>query len=501
MTRTPQISPIEGGGSLMLAWRAAQRHVVVIGGGAVAAGRVRLALDADAKVTLVAPTLGAELRRRHEQAQFQWVDRSFVPADVDDADMVMTAIDDEAMSADIAQLCRARRIPVNVADVPDLCDFWFTSVYRDGPLQISVSSNGCGPAISSRLTRDIAAGLPDGIGEAIERFGRLRQAVRHVDPAPEASAQRMGWLGAVGREFSYADLRGIDDRAIESLVQMYQRRQAPDPDRATHREVAAPARPLRSSAVEHPGAAPARGVVTLVGAGPGDPTLLTIAGRDALMHADLVVADRLIAPAILDLVQGELRIARKLPGRSASAQAELEGWVIEGALRGQSVVRLKQGDPFIFGRASEELESFEGAGLAVSIIPGISSALAGPLVAGIPLTERGIADRFRVMTGQGANGKSIEVPAFDPDESLVLLMAVGRAPMWVEGLLAAGHPVDEPVAIIASATQPQQRIVRTTVARLAATIEHDEIKPPAIIVIGAVCRERASAALPQAKAG
>jgi len=472
MTRITDISPVRPGASLMIAWRLNGQKALVVGGGSVATGRVAKLLDSGAQVTVVAPALSPQLRKQLETGLFIWKKRAFLKTDVDGMAMVLSAVDDPETSNEVAQSCRAQNIPVNVADVPALCNFWFPSVHREGPIQISVLSNGKGPSISARLRRELARSIPAQASLAIERFGKLRIAIRAADPAPESSARRMSWLKAIGTHWSYPDLSDLSPGRIEELVQRYLAGEE------------APHEPQSRCA----SARPDQGEVVVVGAGPGDPGLLTVHAREALDQADVVIADRLIPHAILDLVQGELRVARKYPGRSGAAQSELQRWVMEAAFEGKNVVRLKSGDPFVFGRTSEEIQSYESMNLSVRILPGISSALAAPLQAGIPTTLRGIADRFTVLTGQGADGAHVRVPDFDPKSTLILLMAVGRAESMSQNMMNRGYPVDLPVAIIERASQPDERVLLTSLERLADTIRRENTCAPAVIVIGEVVR-------------
>ncbi|GJC78672.1 putative pectin lyase C [Colletotrichum liriopes] len=186
---------VQGGGSLILAWRIKDKRVLVVGGGEVAAGRILNCLDADAKVTVVCPASGLnpEVAHRVERAQVTHVDRLFEPSDLDGADMVLVAIDDPAASTTIWKLCKERRIPANIADVPPECDFYFGSVHRDGPLQIMVSTNGKGPRLAAIIRRQIAKSLPKNAGNAIEAIGTLRAKLRKIAPNPEESPKRMGW--------------------------------------------------------------------------------------------------------------------------------------------------------------------------------------------------------------------------------------------------------------------------------------------------------------------
>ena len=476
MSRSITISPIEGGASLMVAWRLEHKRVLVVGGGKVAAGRVRLALEADAHVTVVAPELGVELRRRLEAGELHWEVGPFEAPDLDGHHMVLVAIDDAEESARIAREARRRHIPVNVADVPELCDFWFNSVFRDGPLQVAVSTGGQGPSIAARLVREIGASIPREVGRGITRFGALRARVRATDPGAEASPRRMRWLAEIGRTWPYERLAALADEQIDALVRVYHSGKSPTDE-------------VRSSS---PQLAPGR--IRLVGAGPGAPGLLTVDARAALESADLVIADQLIAPEILELVKGELRIANKHPGRSTMAQREIETWAIEAAKAGLEVVRLKQGDPFVYGRAPEELTAFAEAGIETEVLAGISSVTAAPLSANIPLTHREVADRFLVITGQGAEGRWIDLPAYHEKTTLVLLMAVSRAGEIAEQLMALGHPRDEPVAIIERATQPDQRTTRTRLDELESSIRSGGVLSPAVIVIGRVVEASAAVA-------
>jgi uroporphyrin-III C-methyltransferase len=483
MARVPDVAPSEGGGSLMVAWRLDGRSVLVVGGGKVAAGRVKLALDASARVHVVAPTLGAELRPRLARGEIVWTADGFQEQHLEGVDLVLSCLDDLDESATIAALARARRIPVNCADHPPLCDFWFASVHRDGPLQIALSTNGQGPALGSRLVRELVESLPPGLGGALAAFGRLRQRVREITPGPDAGPRRMTWLADLARRWSWEDLASLDDDVIDALGTTYAAG-LPAPEGRP--------RPM----------VPARtGRVRLVGAGPGDPGLLTVAAREALETADLVLADRLVSPEILDLVRGELRIARKLPGRAQEAQDELDAWTIEAAKAGRDVVRLKCGDPFVFGRGGEELVALAAHGLDAEVVPGVSAALSAPVLAGIPTTMRGHADRILVLTATGRELARPAPPAFDDATTYVFLMGVHRLDALVADLLGAGFPPSWPAAIVESASRPGQRTVRAPLAALAARAAEQGVAAPATVVVGRVVDALASAAAPLAAVG
>ena len=220
---------VVGGASLMVAWRLAGRTVLVVGGGAVAAGRVRQALEADAAVVVVAPALGPELAARHARGELAWRPRPFAPADLDGADLVLACLDDPALSAELAREARARRLPINCADQPERCDFWFTSQHREGPLQLALSTGGAGPGLGARLLRELAAALPPEAAPALARFTALRARVRAQSPGPRDSPRRMAWLTALARRWPWPALAALDDDALDALTADYLAGAAPAP--------------------------------------------------------------------------------------------------------------------------------------------------------------------------------------------------------------------------------------------------------------------------------
>jgi uroporphyrin-III C-methyltransferase len=232
------------------------------------------------------------------------------------------------------------------------------------------------------------------------------------------------------------------------------------------------------------------GRVLLVGAGPGDPKLITVRGAEVLAGADVVVYDRLVAPGLLDLAPpaAERVYVGKEPGRAAMPQAEIEALLVERSLTGSTVVRLKGGDPFVFGRGGEEVLACARAGVPCEVVPGISSAVAAPALAGIPVTHRGIARSFAVVTASTAHGD--EAPDLGAlaaaVDTLVILMAVGKLDEVCGALVAAGRPLDEPAAIVQWAGTPEQRVVLGTLGDLPGRARAATIGPPATLVVGSV---------------
>ncbi|KAJ5722758.1 hypothetical protein N7488_000793 [Penicillium malachiteum] len=221
MSKFPEV---QGGGSLIVAWQIRNKHVLVVGGGEVAAGRILHALNADARVTVVSPSIGLneEVAYRVAENQVTHVDRNFEPSDLDNADMVLCAIDDPEASTQVWKLCKEKRIPANIADVPPECDFYFGSMHRDGPLQVMVSTNGNGPKLASLVRKKIAETLPSNMGAAIENVGKLRKKLRDVAPNQEEGPKRMKWMSAVCESWSLDDLVQMTEQDMDGLLSHYQ---------------------------------------------------------------------------------------------------------------------------------------------------------------------------------------------------------------------------------------------------------------------------------------
>ncbi|POR39049.1 Siroheme biosynthesis protein met8 [Tolypocladium paradoxum] len=225
----PEVQP---GGSLILAWQVKDKNVLVVGGGEVAAGRILNCLNADAKVTVVCPTSGLneEVAYRVSENQVAHVDRVFEPSDLDGADMVLVAVDDAAASTAVWKLCKEKKIPANIADVPPECDFYFGSVHRDGPLQIMVSTNGKGPRLAAAIRRFIASQLPKNAGNAIESIGELRTKLRKVAPKPEDGPKRMRWMSKVSDTYKWEEMCTFTEEDMDNLLLFYPPNKVPSMD-------------------------------------------------------------------------------------------------------------------------------------------------------------------------------------------------------------------------------------------------------------------------------
>ncbi|KAF9961806.1 hypothetical protein BGZ72_001722 [Mortierella alpina] len=558
------IDPIRPGASLILAWQIKQKHVVIIGGGFVAAGRLVNVLEADARVTVICPE-NEELSEMVEQhledhaETTRLVRRPFQDSDLttrfgehkldapdknadtttttthnnnnnnnsssigheDDSpavDMVLSAIDDIPLSTHIYHLSKKLRIPVNIADVPPQCDFYFCSTHRDRSLQVAVSTSGKGPKLANLVRRHIAEHLPHRVGEAIDQVGILRAKLRTLAPGPEVGPKRMQWMSRVCEQWKMEDLATLDEKAMQIVLDgfkdniVYSHEQVLDKLKTTSSspDQVGPSQGNSNKAddanIDLSSNKSAR--LILVGAGPGDPELLTLKAARLLASADLVVADRLIPMEVIDLAKGEVRIAPKkrtvlpieqqqpqqsdqesLPTTITSdfIQDQLNDWCLQGLKEGKTVVRLKQGDPFIFGRGAEEILFFREHGFEAEVVPGISSALSAPLAANIPLTHRGSADQVVITTAQAKGGVLPDnFPTYDAKKTVVILMGVGKAQEISELMRSAelGWPANVPVVIVENAHCVNERAMDATLETLAQVVEEQKAVPPSVFVVG-----------------
>ncbi|KAH9929786.1 uroporphyrin-III C-methyltransferase [Fomitopsis serialis] len=523
-----------GGASLLLSFKLKKHVVVIVGSNTLAASRAFAALEADSTVVVVAnaglDSACEELRWRADKGQLSIVDLNRLPCSVERAvdrdaqalddylgslgQVRLVCVTDTLLSGDagirrtrtsaqlIAHACRLRNIPLNVTDMPDLCDFSFLSTHRfqdheagtPSSLQVGVTTNGQGCRLASRLRRDIVAALPKEVGGAVANVAQLRidaelneeagpstpnlpVAQRCADEtAGERARRRMKWVAQVSEYWPIPKLAKMTSEDMAGVL---------DGQNSL----------LTNSTVS----TVARGRIFLVGSGPGHPSLLTVATRDALTkHADLVLSDKLVPAAVLAIIPShvEVRIARKFPGNADYGQAELMEAAIDAARRGLTVVRLKQGDPSVYGRAGEEILYFRERGFEPIVVPGVSSVLAGPTFAGIPVTQRGAAESFIVCTGVGRGGKQVQLPGYVRSRTLVILMGVARLQEMLDTLLAeSGEPATRrdgvafpactPMAIVERASMPDQRVTLSTIRDIAAALESGgEQRPPGMIVVG-----------------
>jgi uroporphyrin-III C-methyltransferase/precorrin-2 dehydrogenase/sirohydrochlorin ferrochelatase len=425
----------------------AGRDVLLVGGGAMAATRVVQLAEAGARVTVVAPEVRDEVARRAAVVHR----RPFAASDLDGAWLAIAAATPDVNAA-VAAAAEERRILVNAVDDPERATAYTAGVVRRGDATVAVSTGGRAPAVAGLLREAIDAMLP----EELDRW---------VDVA---EAERPRWKRAG------VPMTARRPLLLQRLNELYAERAARN--------------------------TPRRGFVSLVGAGPGDPGLLTRAGADRLARADVVFYDALVDERVLELAPKAQRFfVGKRAGNASVSQRAIERLLVRAARRGRRVVRLKCGDPFVFGRGGEECDALAAAGIPFEVIPGVSSAISAPALAGIPVTHRGLSTGFAVVAGHAGSASGALLDAITPGAmTLVVLMGVAQRARTADHLLTRGWAAETPAAIVLGASAPGAFTWRGTLGGIgAAELPADRLHLPGILVVGAVAALDHSGAAPE----
>lgn len=479
-----------------------ERHLVVGNHCNIVRLRIAAVLDAGAHPILLlqneSPELPHLLQELVQQQKLTHINEKYHPdhlrvlgrPEVDGVvDRVFVALDADSVSLkqEISAHCRRLRVPVNVTDSPELCSFTLLLTHTAGDFQMGVTTSGKGCKLAARIKRDLVAALPSNIADICKTVGELRSQIQHMDGeigahdddavtgasfnalVPEfgvlkeqQATQRARWLSQIVEYYPLAKLASI---SIDDLKHTYQAQVAAE------------------------GAQ--KGSIALVGAGPGSVEMLTLGALQAIHSADLVLADKLVPAQVLGVIpkkRTRLFIARKFPGNAERAQEELLSLGLEALKRGENVVRLKQGDPYIFGRGGEEHLFFTRHGFPPRVLPGITSALAAPVYSSIPATHREVADQVLICTGTGRRGAVPNLPGFVSLRTTVFLMALHRVVELIPLLVQKGWPPALPVAIVERASCPDQRVVRTTLEKVPAAVEACGSRPPGLLIAGYACK-------------
>ena len=433
-------------------------RIAVFGDGDEAARKLRLLVSSEAELILIGgfddPALAAEFYGR-----VVVLPRAEMRAGLQGARLAIIAETDPAHRAEALAAVRAAGIPVNVVDQPEDCDFTVPSILDRGEIVAAIGSGGSAPVLAKSIRARLEALVPQRAGDLAALSRSLRPFV--TSAIPDKTARRRFWERALAGPAAEAAYAGDLDRA-ETLL-----------------------RADASAGVS------ARGVVHIVGAGPGDPELLTLKALRLIQEADVVYYDRLVGPEILTLIR---RDADRVPvgkskGDHSVPQPEIHARLVASAREGLRVVRLKGGDPFIFGRGGEELEAVRAEGIEAHVVPGISSALGCAASAGVPLTHRDHAQTLTLVTGHAKAGgvPDLDWPALArPGQTVVVFMGVDTAPQIAERLMAAGRSPKTPVAVIENGTRADELRVFGTLAELPFLIEEEGIRGPALLIIGEV---------------
>jgi len=436
------------------------RPALIVGGGEAAARKLRLLHKAGAVISVVARHPIAEI----ETSGARIIRRGFVTGDLRGQTIVLAASEDEALDDRVAEAARAANIPCNVLDSASASSFVVPAIIERDPVVIAISSGGTAPVLARRLREAIERLLPARIG-ALARFADgFRGAIKGL--LPDALARRRFWERFFDSAIAEAILAGDETRAREGMLTLVNRKAANDS--------------LRS------------GIVHLVGAGPGSPDLLTVRAVQVMQRADVVVYDRLVGPQILDQARrdAERIYVGKAAGHHSLPQAEINALLASLAGQGKRVVRLKGGDPFIFGRGGEELDYLRKCNIAVEVVPGITAALGCAASVGLSLTHRDHAQALTLVTAEGRDGEpEIDWSALaKPNQTLAIYMGVGAAGRIAQRLIASGLAPTTPVAVVENGTLPDQRGVVGRLGGLRSLIRESGIAGPAIIFVGEVAR-------------
>ena len=432
------------------------RDCLLVGGGDVAERKARLLLDAGARLTVNARDYVPQFHVWADAGMLTLAIGDFQPALLDTCWLAIAATDDDAVNQRVSDEAEARRIFCNVVDAPKAASFIMPSIIDRSPLMVAVSSGGTSPVLARLLREKLEAVLPQHLGQVALYAGQLRARVKQQ-------------FATMGERRRFWEKLFMNDRLAQSLAN--QDKQA----------IAETTEHLLNTPLDH------RGEVVLVGAGPGDAGLLTLKGLQQIQPADVVVYDRLVSDDIMDLVRRDAdRIfVGKRAGYHCVPQDEINQILLREAQQGKRVVRLKGGDPFIFGRGGEELETLCDAGIPFSVVPGITAASGCSAYSGIPLTHRDYAQSVRLVTGHLKTGGELDWENLAAEkQTLVFYMGLNQAATIQQKLIEHGMQADMPVAIVENGTAITQRVIDGQLTQLGELAQ--QMASPALIIVGRV---------------
>lgn len=428
------------------------RLVLVVGGGAIAAGKIPGLLQAQARVRVVAPQINPEISAWLRDGEIEWVAKEFAPSDLEAVHLVIAATSLPTVNAAVFQEAESRGIFCNAVDDIANCHFYYGSIVQRGDLQIAISTNGKCPALAQRMRKELEQQYPPEYAGWLDSLGEAREQLRASDPHKENVEENKILLHRLaGREMFSRFVRSKD--------------QKPAANKAPRR---------------------APGTVYLVGAGPGDPELLTVKAARLLAAADIVLHDSLVSAEILAMISNRAEIidVGKRAGRKLLTQDEINSLLVSYAESHTTVVRLKGGDPSLFGRAAEELEALRHANIPYEMVPGITAAMGAAAAAGISLTDRRVASQVLFSTfSRSPERGNLEWSQLTADTTLVLYMPGSDYREVADRLRDSGLPADLPCVIVSRATSVQQQIRWTSVGSLHT---EEKLPAPALFIVGRV---------------
>lgn len=438
------------------------RKALIVGGGEEALRKVRLLLKTEARIEIVARRLHPELTDLAIGGNIAWVGREFSASHLDGAACVFSAAEDE-VNERVSAEARKREILVNVVDEAELSNSIVPAIVDRDPLVVAIGTEGAAPVLAQGIRGELEASLPPFLGALTKAAGSLRERVAREVPAGRSRRQFWEHFFFGSMRDAFARGAGAFRNEVEGLISASQKRAA--------------------------------GCVSLVGAGPGEAELLTLKAQRKLREADVIVHDRLIGPDILEYARRDaIRIpVGKTPGKPSPRQEDINAILVREAKAGRHVVRLKGGDPYVFGRGGDEQRALEAHGIPVDVVPGVTAALACAASIGLPLTLRGRNQSITILTGASEDG----LPEHDwkalakPGQTLAIYMGIGSAGHTQARLLNAGIDAATPVTIVENGTLVDERVFETRIDQLAAAVRLHAIAGPAIIYVGITFRDRA----------
>ena len=442
-------------------------RVLLVGGGAVAARKAELLCEAGARLRVVAPELCADLAALCDRVGAEYLATGFAPAHLQGVVLTVAATDRPEINLDVSRAGRAAGVWVNAVDDPQASNCLMPAIVDRSPVLVAIASGGASPTLARRLRAQIEALLPERLGQLASLAGAWRARVRAA--LPRADARQRFWEDFFDSALAQQLLAGGVDAASAAAGLELQLEGA------------------RAGA----SGAPARGMVWLIGAGPGDPDLLTLRAQQLLQQCDVVFYDRLVPPAVLARLRRDVErvFVGKEPGRHRTTQARIHELLIEHARRGRRVVRLKGGDPLVFGRGGEELMALSQAGIAVTVVPGVTAALGAAAATLIPLTHRGVAQSVCFVTAMGEAAAALDWRALAaPLQTVVFYMGAAQLPQIVARLVQHGAPAERYVALVERATLPDQRLIAGRLADIAARAAAAGVGAPSLLIVGDVAQ-------------
>lgn len=439
-----------------------KKPCIVIGGGDIALRKINLLLKAKAKVYCLSPVFCKGIKNLSKDGHITLINKSFDQTDIKDYSIIIAATDDKSVNSLISSIAQDKKIPVNVVDSPELSSFIMPSIVDRSPLIIAVSSSGKAPVLSRIIRAKLETVIPSAYGTLAEIAGEYRQKVK--ERFLKIKDRRAFWEATLSGVIAEKVFSGRITEAKEDIQRQL--------DESVEMDL---------------------GEVYLVGAGPGDPDLLTFKALRLIQQADVVLYDRLVSKGVMELVRRDsqlIYVGKKGGSDKSTKQVDINDQLVELAKSGKRVCRLKGGDPFIFGRGGEEIESLSEHGIPFQVVPGITAALGCSSYAGIPLTHRDYSQSCRFVTAHLKNGTTnLPWEEFIIDQqTIVFYMALSGASYICEKLMEYGMDKDMPIAIIEKGTMPEQKVYISSLTELPDLLEKEDIQAPTLMIVGEVVK-------------